>query len=242
MKTITKKLTCKKCGSEDVYFQVEGTFKAIMKPFSTDIEDEKVTDLKKVGSFCNNCGAENVIDLEIEVELSVGTTYKEAYDYLQSLKDVNGLLYYANFNGNRITSDMTLDEVSKTITGKTYEENELEKKDNSRLWELKRAEWVLKRVRNISDLIEESEDIITKEKSEEWKTIINNNAKDEYGFFILKESLGLLKMIKENKTNQEIKEEFLSQDHSGFSASVVLSILEEFSDRGKELCNFIENK
>ena len=127
MKTITKKLICKKCGSNEVFFEVEGKFKGVMDPFSGEIEYKEVTNLKKVGSFCNNCGAEGVIDLEVEAKLSVGASYKEAYDYLQSLKDANNLLlYYINFNDKKITSDMTLDEISKLITGKTYEENKLE--------------------------------------------------------------------------------------------------------------------
>ena len=62
MKTITKKLTCKKCGSEDVYFQVEGTFTGIRKPDSGEIEDLIVDKYKVIGNFCNNCGAQGVID------------------------------------------------------------------------------------------------------------------------------------------------------------------------------------
>lgn len=66
-KKLNKKITCKKCGSEDVYFNVDGKFEGVIKANSEnmDVEIERIFINKKMSSFCNNCGAENVTD-EIE--------------------------------------------------------------------------------------------------------------------------------------------------------------------------------
>ena len=63
-KKLNKKITCNKCGSEDVYFKVDGRFEGIIKANSEDrdVEIERIFINKKMSSFCNNCGAEDVTD------------------------------------------------------------------------------------------------------------------------------------------------------------------------------------
>lgn len=58
----------------------------------------------------------------IKVEFSVGSSIEDSIKLLQSKAESTGKKYFGEFNGHKLTSDMTVDEAYVECIGKTFKE------------------------------------------------------------------------------------------------------------------------
>jgi len=143
-----------------------------------------------------------------------------------------GILTCCNFNDTMLYSDtVTLD----SATGKTKEEYEqwCDKYD-------KKQEEFRKTISELTDMwIEKGKQILDKDKWDYWAEIVPIRLNDLYQGMELGYCLDIVKILNNNGTLEEAKEEINKQGHSGMSFELVCSMVKEFCERGEEFVKYV---
>ena len=139
-----------------------------------------------------------------------------------------GILTCCNFNDTMLYSDtVTLD----SATGKTKEEYEQYDK---------KQEEFRKTISELTDMwIEKGKQILDKDKWDYWAEIVPIRLNDLYQGMELGYCLDIVKILNNNGTLEEAKEEINKQGHSGMSFELVCSMVKEFCERGEEFVKYV---
>lgn len=88
--------------------------------------------------------------------------------------------------------------------------------------------------------VEKGREILPKNKWELWDKIIPIRLNDLYQGMELGCCLNIVKILNDNGTLEEAKEEIESQGHSGMSFGLVCSMVGEFSSRGEDFIEYVK--
>ena len=173
----------------------------------------------------------------------------ESWGNLQEI--VNKLLYYKNkgilvytdFNEKRLYSDtVTMDNAYLEVTGKTKAEFDKAQQE----WHDNYNKAKKEHENNIPQLTEKwkirGREILTEDKWEYWDEIIPIRLNDLYEGMELGSCLDIVKILNNDKSLEEAKQEIEKQNHSGMSWGLVCLMVKEFCERGEEFVNYVKIK
>jgi len=183
---------------------------------------------------------------EIELEVLPGDYFTKVYKELKR-KSLDGNMYYAIFNSNKITSSMTEDELYLMVTGEdksSYDKAEEEKKRQIQEEELA-FKGRLPKV--INGYIEKGKNVLEPQYLPLWNKIVPIRLNDLYKGMELDCWLDLIEILCYGDlpiTNRFKKayKLFLDQGHSGMSASLVKKGLRELCSRGNKFVEYINKQ
>jgi hypothetical protein len=168
-----------------------------------------------------------------EIEFFGGDGIEECFRRLGEYSRVMNCDTFGVFNGKRIFSTDTLDEVYFKLTGKNKEENEKADEKLREDYRRKKEEHKAKIPQLTAEYIEKANGIIREDKMDYWRKCVPVRLRDLYEGMELGATLELAPML---KTGDFEKAEGVLRDqgHSGMSHSLVLSMLAEFVENGEE--------
>ena len=164
-----------------------------------------------------------------ELTMEAGSRLFEAYDILQYYKS-RGVDACTNFNGYLLTSDMSLDDIYKLMTGKTYEEYKAFQKAEHERHQREEEAFKLKLPELEKYWIEEGKKFITQEY-DHYVTCVPSRLRDIYQGW----ELDCLKELADpinNKEYETAKEILNKQNHSGMSYSLIKDMIITFLQNG----------
>lgn len=178
-----------------------------------------------------------------EIE-TIGFNIKATYEEMKRYEIKSGEHCFCMFNGKKLLSTYTLDECYKEVTGVTLAEYEEMQKKMHEEHLKKEEEFRTSIPSKIDEYRKKAIGIIPDNKIEYWNKIVPIRLNDLYHGMELDCWLELVaelnKDIPKEDKFQRCKEMFDKQGHSGMSASLVFSGLEQFHELGKELVKYIQ--
>lgn len=175
-----------------------------------------------------------------EIKIETGTTIDGAYQELLINAPAYGL-----FNGIKLYSYDSLDDMYKKVTGHT--KSEYDKMFEQRMEKQEREEKEFKA--NVPKLIEaykkKARGIIPEDKLELWDRIVPIRLNDLYHGMELDCWLELIEVLNDINLSYDVKmvkgkDMFDKQGHSGMSGNLVMSGLKQFHPLGNDLVEFIK--
>lgn len=178
-----------------------------------------------------------------EIDFYAGCNIDDAYKQMKRCAITTGRDCFGVFNGKKLFSTYTLDECYKTLTGLTKSEFEEQRRKENEEYLKKEAEFKTSIPAKIEEYRKKAIGIIPDDKIEYWNNIVPVRLNDLYHGTELDCWLELVaelnKDIPKEDKFQRCKGMFDKQGHSGMSASLLFSGLEEFHELGKELVEYI---
>lgn len=164
-----------------------------------------------------------------EINFLCGWTIERAVRELHE-RAKDGNKYCGDFNGNKLTSDMSIDDAYMLCIGQTFEQFTKKQEENrQRLEEHKR------KIPELSKYwIEEGHKVLSEDKWEMWDKCVPIRLGDFlYRGMELGQCLDIIRTVKE-KSIQDGIEVMRNQGHSGMSWSLMKSMIKAFCDCGDE--------
>lgn len=174
-----------------------------------------------------------------EIDFRCGCTIKDAVEELLYHKN-KGQLVCGSFNGVILYSDtVTLDNAYKEITGKNEAELEQEEQEWRENYKRQEEEYKQRIPELTEEWIKKGKEILSEDKWDYWCRIVPIRLSDLYHGMELGNCLDIVKILNNNGTLDEAKEQIESQGHSGMSYGLVCSMVKEFCSRGSEFMDYI---
>lgn len=179
-----------------------------------------------------------------EIKFRWGWDIDDCYNLLKEYKEKDSsYIYFGDFNTREINSEMTLDEMYMLILGRTKEEHDKRQAEFMKRIKEEEKQFELEKPQVIERLKQSSIGLIPENRLDEWNSLIESSVNDGiYRGDEISCTLELIKLFKENKDFECIKQKFEEQSHSGTTANIAFILLEEFCERGDELVNYIKRK
>lgn len=173
-----------------------------------------------------------------KIEFNFGNI-EDAVRELLNYKE-KGILAYGEFNCTMLYSDtVTLDNAYKEITGKTKAECDKAQQEWKENYDREQKEHK-EQIPHLSKMwMEKGREILTSDKWDYWDQIVPVRLGDLYRGMELGCCLNIVEILNNNGTLDEAKKEIDSQNHSGMSYGLVRSMVETFSNRGKEFARYV---
>lgn len=174
-----------------------------------------------------------------EIDLWAGCTIEQAVRILMDYRE-KGELVSCNFNEIILYSDtITLDNAYKQITGKTKDEIDRAEKEWREEYDRREKEFKETIPSLIKEWVEKGRKILNEDKWEYWEEIVPIRLGDLYHGMELGYCLDIVKILNNNGTLEEAKEEINKQDHSGMSFGLVRAMVRDFCERGEEFVKYV---
>lgn len=175
-----------------------------------------------------------------EIRFFVGSAIDTAVGQLLAHKE-KGELAFGDFNGTKLYSDtVTIDGAYLAITGKTKVEREEELRKWREDYDRKQKEHQERTPSLSEEWMKKGREILAADKWEYWDKIVPVRLGDMYHGMELGCCLNIVKILNNNGSLEEAKQEIEKQDHSGMSYRLVCSMVREFGDRGQEFANYLK--
>ena len=176
----------------------------------------------------------------INVDFNCGMTIEEAVKYLRQLSYKTGKDHCGTFNGNILSSNMTVDEAYIKCTGKTFKEFK-DEQEKMRQDLIRREEDHKKKIPELTKYwIKEGHKVLSQDKWNEWDRCVPIRLDDLYDGMELGQCLDIIKTIKDNSIGAGI-EVMKNQGHSGMSLGLMKSMIYTFCDCGNEFVEALDN-
>lgn len=175
-----------------------------------------------------------------EIKIELGTSLDEVMYILGEYRE-KGESVWCLFYDYKLTSNDSLYEIYVKIFGfdkKTYDERH-EKLEKDFIEEKERIELALQY--NIPFWIKEGKKVIDPSKHIEWEECVKSFANTDCYYLIIDDVLDIMYELEAGSSLDDVKDIFVSQEHSGNCAFIVKNIVYMFSKRGKEFYNMISN-
>ena len=184
-------------------------------------------------------------NLTAEQTESLKLTATEVTKFYNHFDDAVKILIEANKNGDNVKiqfngTNLYACEIKTpddaylkymNMTKKEYDEKEnRDRIEYEKREELKKAE----AIKNMPQWIEQGKELILPQFEQEWAKTVESFINSPYSGGLVKDALTLMQMLKDGKPINEILEVFENQGHSGFSASMVESVLLNYTEKGHE--------
>lgn len=174
-----------------------------------------------------------------EINFSLGSNIESAVNELLKFKE-QGRLVYGEFNGATLYSDtVTMDSAYMEILGKTKAEFDKEQQEWRENYEKRQREHKERIPELVKMWSQKGREVLAEEKWDYWDKIIPIRLGDLYHGMELGNCLDIVKILNNNGSLDEAKEEIDRQGHSGMSYGLVKSMVSEFSNRGKEFADYV---
>ena len=132
----------------------------------------------------------------IKIEFWVGTSIEDSVKLLHEKATSTGKNYYGEFNGRKLTSDMSVDEAYIECTGKTFKEF----KDQQEEWRqdlIRREEEHKKKIPELTKYwIKEGHKVLSQDKWDEWDRCVSVRLGDLYQGMELGQCLDIIKTVR----------------------------------------------
>ena len=171
------------------------------------------------------------------IQIPMTYTLDQVVDTLELYRK-EGKLVYCDFNGQRLSSAETPNEIYMKVVGmnrndfKKYQEDEYKKLCERLEKEKQRA------ISRIPEWNRKGCEVFSRDKWKYWLKIVPIRARDLYNGMELDCVLEIQKYLKDGDF-ESAKEMFKNQSHSGMSASLTRELIREFCTNGKEFCEMI---
>lgn len=176
----------------------------------------------------------------IKVEFSVGSSIEDSVKFLHRKAESTGKNYYGEFNGYKLTSDMSVDEAYIECLDRTSKEF----KDKQEEWKqdlIRREEEHKKKIPELTKYwIKEGHKVLSQDKWNEWDRCVPIRLGDLYEGIELGQCLDIIKTVKDNSIVAGI-EVMKNQGHSGMSWGLMKSMIYTFCDCGNEFVETLDN-
>lgn len=174
------------------------------------------------------------------IHFNCGSDVEEAVNKLLKYKD-KGILACGNFNHVTLYSDtVTMDDAYIEIVGETKAELDKKQREWRENYEKEKREHQ-ERIPELSKMwIKKGKEILTEDKLEYWNKIVPIRLGDLYEGMELGCCLDIVKILNNNGTFDEAKQEIENQGHSGMSHGLVCSMVKEFCVRGSKFVDYIQ--
>lgn len=174
-----------------------------------------------------------------KIEFNVGSNIEDVVKELLEYQ-INGFLVYGEFNGFKLYSDtVTLDGAYKLITGKTKEEFDKAQQEWRDEYNRKEKEHQESIPSLSKEWMKKGREILSDDKLEFWDKIVPIRLNDLYHGMELGCCLNIVKILNNNGTLEDAKNEIEKQNHSGMSYGLVCSMVREFCGRGQEFFEYV---
>ena len=142
-------------------------------------------------------------------------------------------LLYCKFNIYYLFSDeVSLDSAYKEIVGKSYNEFKESEKKKYEVILKQNAEYEKKVPHYIQHYLDKGHKIIDETYWSEYDKIVEPCVRGMYKGSDIDQALELIQMLNDNDEIADVVKKLKLQDHSGFSMSVVRTIVRDFCNRG----------
>ena len=177
----------------------------------------------------------------IKIEFDCGLSLKDSVKLLHSKAEATGRKYFGEFNGHKLTSDMTVDEAYIKCTGKTFKEFK-DKKEKMRQDLIRREEEHKKKIPELTKYwIKEGHKVLSQDKWDEWDRCVPIRLGDLYEGMELGQCLDIIKTVKDNSIVAGI-EVMKNQGHSGMSWGLMKSMIYTFCDDGEAIIRELDER
>ena len=179
-----------------------------------------------------------------EVEFLPGDTIDKSIEELQRLKLRYNQDVYGVFNGKRIDSTMSKDEVYVTIVGLTENEFNTQINEDNKRYKLEQEEHKNSIPEKTKFWIEEGKKYIQPEYLELWDKCVPIRLEDLYQGMELEACIEIIKVLNKSDNFEEVYEEAKqtidNQGHSGMSFGLVVSMVKSFHKHGQLFLNKVK--
>lgn len=176
----------------------------------------------------------------IEIDLDCGLSIIGSVKLLHSKAEATDKKYFGEFNGHKLTSDMTVDEAYIECLGRTSKEF----KDEQEKWRqdlIRKEEEHKKKIPElIKCWIKEGHEVLSQDKWTEWDKCVPIRLGDLYEGMELGQCLDIIKAVNEDSIAAGI-EVMKNQGHSGMSWGLMKSMIYTFCDCGTEFVEALDN-
>lgn len=176
----------------------------------------------------------------IEIDLDCGLSIIDSVKLLHSKAEATDKKYFGEFNGHKLTSDMTVDEAYIECLGRTSKEF----KDEQEKWRqdlIRKEEEHKKKIPElIKCWIKEGHEVLSQDKWTEWDKCVPIRLGDLYEGMELGQCLDIIKAVNEDSIAAGI-EVMKNQGHSGMSWGLMKSMIYTFCDCGTEFVEALDN-
>jgi hypothetical protein len=182
----------------------------------------------------------------IEVELFGGMNLDEAYDELKAEAKKTNDVCFAMFNGKKILSTETKDEIYKKVTGKTKAEFDEAQRKWLEDYRRSRAEYEAKIPKLTEHYRKAARGIIAESDLEEWDEVVPIRLGDIYHGMELGETLETCKIMADESVDYDERlhkayDRFMDAGHSGSSAVITASMYKRFCPHGEDVADAVMN-
>lgn len=176
----------------------------------------------------------------IKIDFDCGLSIIDSVELLHSKAKATGKKYFGEFNGHKLTSDMTVDEAYVECIGKTFKEFK-DEQEKMRQDLIRREEEHKKKIPELTKYwIKEGHKVLSQDKWGEWDRCVPIRLGDLYEGMELGQCLDIIKTVKEDSITAGIKV-MKNQDHSGMSWGLMKSMIYTFCDCGNEFIEALDN-
>lgn len=177
----------------------------------------------------------------IEIDFDCGSSLKDSVKLLHSKAEATGKKYFGEFNGHKLTSDMTVDETYIKCTGKTFKEFK-DEQEKMRQDLIRREEEHKKKIPELTKYwIKEGHKVLSQDKWNEWDRCVPIRLGDLYEGMELGQCLDIIKTVKDNSIVAGI-EVMNNQGHSGMSWGLMKSMIKTFCDDGEKFIRELDER
>jgi hypothetical protein len=174
-----------------------------------------------------------------KIELRLGSSIESAVNQLLEHKE-KGVLACGDFNGVTLYSDsVTMDSAYTAITGKTKSEFDRLQQERMDSYERQKREHEEKLPELTKEWRSKGREVLSEDKWGFWDKIVPIRLGDLYQGMELGCCLDIVKILNNNGTLDEAKKKINEQGHSGMSFGLVCSMVDDFSERGKEFVAYV---
>lgn len=169
-----------------------------------------------------------------EITIPVGFSIEQAHDELVKKEKELHQLCFCDFNGESITSEMSLDDCYIAVVGcpKAEYNDILVSMDNE--YKQEKIAFEARKPQLLKEYTERAQKFLKPEEMELFNKILSIRMDDIYQGTDVEDMLDIIEALIENKDDPDkaiavTREMFFSQQHSGASASLVAVLVRQFS-------------
>lgn len=152
-----------------------------------------------------------------------------------------GILVYTDFNETRLYSDtVTMDNAYLKVTGKTKAEFDKAQQDWRDNYEREEREFKAQIPQLAEEWKKKGREILTEDKWNYWDEIVPVRLGDLYHGMELGNCLDIVKILNNDGSLEEAKQEMQKQGHSGMSWGLVRLMVKEFCERGEDFWDYVK--
>jgi gas vesicle protein len=174
-----------------------------------------------------------------EIDTLMSCSIDDAMTMLRNHYNMTGTKACTEFNSRTIYSDETIDEAYIKLVGCTKEEHEKEIKEYNERSKREEEDFQRRLPELEQYWTKKGRDVVREDKLELWNKCVPVRLRDLYHGFELQACLEIVDALNKECSLEKAKNIIDNQGHSGMSFSLVCTMVNEFSKRGREFVEYV---